>query len=176
MMISFDWTGERRGGPARSKGEGMPNKNEASNCVIGEGSIFEGRFYVNGSILIEGKFQGDIKTDEQLIVGPTGKVKTDIIARKVTVAGTLIGNIAASEEVSLLHTGKVLGNIATPKLTVEPGVITEGKVTITSGQSDDTKRLIEESYGTDTEESFSSIIKEKKREKAKEKDREESGK
>jgi len=154
----------------------MPNKNEASNCVIGEGSIFEGRFYVNGSILIEGKFQGDIKTDDQLIVGPTGRVKTDIIARKVTVAGTLIGNIAASEEVSLMHTGKVLGNIATPKLTVEPGVITEGKVTITSGQNDDTKRLIEESYGTDTEEAFSTIVKEKKREKAKEKDREDAGK
>ena len=48
-----------------------------------------------------------------------------------TVAGTLIGNIVASEEVSLLHTGKGLGNITTPKLSVEPGVITEGKVTIT---------------------------------------------
>ena len=46
-----------------------PLKNEA-NCVIGEGSVFEGRFYVNGSILIEGKFQGDIKTDDQLTVGP----------------------------------------------------------------------------------------------------------
>ena len=113
----------------------MPNRNDTTNCVIGEGSIFDGRFYVNGSILIEGKFQGDIRTDDQLIVGPTGKVKTDIQARRVTIAGTLIGNITASEEVSLLHTGKVLGNIIDPKLSVEQGVITEGKVTITSGQS-----------------------------------------
>ena len=113
----------------------MPNKNENSNCIIGEGSVFNGRFYVNGSILIEGKFQGDIRTDDQLVVGPTGKVKTDIVARRVTVAGTLIGNITASEEVSLLHTGKVLGNISTPKLTMEPGVVTEGRVTITSGLS-----------------------------------------
>jgi cytoskeletal protein CcmA (bactofilin family) len=152
----------------------MPSKNEASNCVIGEGSIFDGRFYVNGSILIEGKFQGDIKTDDQLVVGPTGKVKTDIVARRVTIAGTLIGNIVASEEVSLLHTGKVLGNISTPRLSVEPGVITEGKVTITSGQTDDTKKLIEESFGTETEEAFSSIVKEKKRERNREK--EEAGK
>jgi cytoskeletal protein CcmA (bactofilin family) len=152
----------------------MPSKNETSNCVIGEGSIFDGRFYVNGSILIEGKFQGDIKTDDQLVVGPTGKVKTDIVARRVTIAGTLIGNIVASEEVSLLHTGKVLGNISTPRLTVEPGVITEGKVTITSGQTDDTKKVIEESFGTETEDAFSSIVKEKKRERSKEK--EEAGK
>jgi cytoskeletal protein CcmA (bactofilin family) len=152
----------------------MPSKNETSNCVIGEGSIFDGRFYVNGSILIEGKFQGDIKTDDQLVVGPTGKVKTDIVARRVTIAGTLIGNIVASEEVNLLHTGKVLGNISTPRLTVEPGVITEGKVTITSGQTDDTKKLIEEAFGTETEEAFTSIVKEKKRERNREK--EEAGK
>jgi len=151
----------------------MPGKNDVTNCIIGEGSIFDGRFYVNGSILIEGKFQGDIKTDDQLIVGPTGKVKTDIVARKVTVAGTLIGNITASEEVSLLHTGKILGNINTPKLTVEPGVVTEGKVTITSGQSEEAKKIIEDSFGTETEEAFSTIIKDRKRDKNRDKEREE---
>ena len=154
----------------------MPGKNDVTNCIIGEGSIFDGRFYVNGSILIEGKFQGDIKTDDQLIVGPTGKVKTDIVARKVTVAGTLIGNITASEEVSLLHTGKILGNINTPKLTVEPGVVTEGKVTITSGQSEEAKKIIEDSFGTETEEAFSTIIKDRKKDKTRDKEREEPAK
>jgi cytoskeletal protein CcmA (bactofilin family) len=154
----------------------MPSKNDTTNCIIGEGSIFDGRFYVNGSIMIEGKFQGDIRTDDQLIVGPTGKVKTDIQARRVTIAGTLIGNITASEEVTLLHTGKVLGNITTPKLSVEQGVITEGKVTITSGQMDETRKIIEESFGSETEEAFSSIIKEKKREKTREKEKDDSGK
>jgi cytoskeletal protein CcmA (bactofilin family) len=165
-----------RAGSPPGKGDSMPNKNDATNCIIGEGSIFDGRFYVNGSIMIEGKFQGDIRTDDQLIVGPTGKVKTDIQARKVTIAGTLIGNISASEEVTLLHTGKVLGNITTPKLSVEQGVITEGKVTITSGQNDDTRKIIEESFGTETEDAFSSIIKEKKKEKTRDKEKEEPGK
>jgi cytoskeletal protein CcmA (bactofilin family) len=154
----------------------MPSKNDTTNCIIGEGSIFEGRFYVNGSIMIEGKFQGDIRTDDQLIVGPTGKVKTDIQARKVTIAGTIIGNISASEEVTLLHTGKVLGNIITPKLTVEQGVITDGKVTITSGQTEDAKKIIEESFGTETEDAFSSIIREKKKERTKDKEKDDSGK
>jgi cytoskeletal protein CcmA (bactofilin family) len=140
----------------------MAGKNDSPNCVIGEGSVFEGRFAVNGSILIEGKFQGDIRTDDHLIVGPTGRVKTDIQARKVTVAGTLIGNISATEEVSLLHTGKVLGNIATPRLSVEPGVVTEGKVTLTSGQAADARRAIEEAFGPDAEEMFAALPKEKK--------------
>ncbi len=136
----------------------MAKTGETPNCTIGEGSIFEGKFYVNGSILIEGKFQGDIKTDEQLIVGLTGKVKTDIIARKVTIAGTLIGNILATEEVNLIETGKVLGDISTPKLNVEDGVITHGKVTITSKtESGDIKKIITDSFGNETNEMLSKV-------------------
>ncbi len=154
----------------------MAAKADTPSCIIGEGSIFDGRFSVNGSILIEGKFTGDIRTDDQLIVGPSGKVRTDIVARRVTVAGTLIGNIAASEEVTLLRTGKVLGNISTPKLTVEPGVITEGKVTITSGQSEDAKKIIEDSFGPAPDEAFTAAARERKRERTREKDREEPAK
>jgi len=137
----------------------MAVKNETANCIIGEGSVFEGRFYVNGSILIEGKFAGDIKTEDQLTVGPTGKVMTDIEAKKVTIAGTLIGNIIASEEVSLIQSGKVLGNITTPKLDVEKGVITRGRVTITAGKTDSLEKIIKDSFGDDAEKLFSAISK-----------------
>jgi cytoskeletal protein CcmA (bactofilin family) len=140
----------------------MTKTPENTQCVIGEGSVFDGRFYVNGSILIEGKFQGDIKTDEQLIVGPTGKVKTDISAKKVTIAGTLIGNIIATEEVTLLHSGKVFGNITTPKLTVEEGVLTEGKVIITAGKDESLKTAIEQDFGQNAEDIFKTLGQPKK--------------
>jgi len=74
----------------------MAAKNgQEMNSVIGEGSIFEGKFYINGSLQIDGRFEGDIRTDEHVLVGETGKVKTDIVARRVIVAGTVIGNIEA---------------------------------------------------------------------------------
>lgn len=144
----------------------MATKNDIANCVIGENSVFEGRFYVSGSILIEGKFEGDIKTEDQVTVGPTGKIKTDIVARKVTVAGTIIGNITATEEVNLVQNGKVLGNITTPKLNVENGVITEGKVTITDGRAESVAKIIQESFGEETEQLFSSLEKTGRKEKA----------
>jgi cytoskeletal protein CcmA (bactofilin family) len=150
------------------KGAKMAVKSENSNCVIGEGSVFEGRFHVNGSILIEGKFEGDIKTDDQLVVGPTGKVKTDIYARKVIISGTLIGNIIATEEVNLMASGKVLGNISTPKLTVEDGVITEGKVTITGGSAEAVSKAIKDSFGEETDQIFASMGKSPKKEKPRE--------
>lgn len=140
----------------------MAKVNESANCLIGEGSVFEGKFYVEGSIRIEGKFEGEIKTEDQLIIAPSGKVKTDIVAKRVVVAGTLIGNIKASEEVSLLETGKVLGNIETPKLTVEPGIVSQGKVSITSNVSNDVQEVINSSFGDDAKTIFSSLGNEKK--------------
>ncbi|MBI4977851.1 MAG: polymer-forming cytoskeletal protein [Spirochaetes bacterium] len=121
-------------------------RNDQVNSVIGEGSAFEGKFYIAGSLQIDGKFEGEVKTEDHLIIGPTGKVKTNVTARRVTVAGTLIGNIDAQEDVYLLETGRVLGNISTPKIHVTDGVVTKGTITLTGGQKKDIAKLIEESY------------------------------
>jgi cytoskeletal protein CcmA (bactofilin family) len=118
------------------------------NSIIGEGSIFEGKFYINGSLQIDGRFEGEIRTEEQLIVGETGKVKTDILARKVIVGGTVIGNIEAEEDVTLLSTGRVLGNIRAPKVNVEDGVVVEGEISISAGQKKEVKSIIQESFET----------------------------
>ena len=147
----------------------MATRNDIpNNSVIGENSVFEGKFYVSGSILIEGKFDGEIKTEDHLTVGPTGKVKTDIYARRVTVGGTLIGNITASEEVDLLANGKVLGNIVTPKLNVENGVLIQGMVTLTGGQTDNVPQVIRQSFGEEAESLISSSEPAAKKEKPKE--------
>jgi cytoskeletal protein CcmA (bactofilin family) len=125
----------------------MATKNDAQlNSVIGEGSIFKGKFYINGSLQIDGRFEGEIKTKDQVIIGELGKVKTDITAKKVIVGGTLIGNIEAEEEVELLATGRVLGNIRTPKVNIEEGVVVKGEISISAGQKKGISNIIAESF------------------------------
>ena len=126
----------------------MAGKGEVINSTIGTGSVFEGKFYISGSLRIDGKFEGEIKTDDELVVGVTGKVKTDIIARSVVVAGTVIGNIRAEEEVKLLETGKVLGDIIAPAISIQRGVVTQGNIIITGGNKKDPKKLIEDSFNS----------------------------
>ena len=141
----------------------MATKNESQlNSVIGEGSIFKGKFYINGSLQVDGRFEGEVKTRDQLIVGEMGKVKTDIVAKKVTVGGTVIGNIEAEEEVALLSTGRVLGNIKAPKIHIEDGVVIRGEISVSAGQKKGIKSIIEESYraGPKLEEMISAEKKE----------------
>ncbi len=126
----------------------MAAKGENMNSTIGEGSVFEGKFYISGSLRIDGKFEGEIKTDEELVVGESGKVKTDISAKSVVVAGTVIGNITAESEIRLLETGKILGDIKAPAITLQKGVVVLGSFEITGGHKKETKRIIEDSYNS----------------------------
>lgn len=121
-------------------------KYEQTNSVIGEGSVFEGKFYVAGTIKIDGKFEGDIRTEESLQVGPTGKIKTNIQARQVVLAGTMIGDINATEEVNLMETGRLMGDISAPVVNIANGVVLKGSVNITGGKNKETQKLIEESF------------------------------
>jgi cytoskeletal protein CcmA (bactofilin family) len=123
-----------------------PKNDNVMNSIIGEGSMFEGKFYISGSLQIDGRFEGEIQTRDQLIVGETGKVKTDIFAKRVIVGGTVIGNIQAGEEVSLLSTGRVLGNIRAPRVNITEGVVVKGEISIDAGQKKDVNSIIEESF------------------------------
>jgi len=124
----------------------MAAKGDIINSTIGDGSVFQGKFYISGSLHIDGKFEGEIKTDDELVVGETGKVKTDIIAKSVVVAGTVIGNINASDEVRLMETGRVLGNITAPSISIQRGVVAHGEINITGGHKKDAKKFIEDAY------------------------------
>lgn len=112
-----------------------PNDNQNSVNVIGEKSFFEGRFLVNGTLQVNGKFEGSIIKVEQLNVGRTGRVKSNIEASLVKIEGVIIGNIKASVRVMLLPTARVLGDIITPELLINNGVILEGKVLISNNMN-----------------------------------------
>jgi cytoskeletal protein CcmA (bactofilin family) len=123
-------------------------RDDGHNSVIGEGSIFEGQFYIAGSIRIDGKFEGEIKTDDTLVIGETGKVKTNVHANNVLLAGTLIGDIHARNEVRVSESGKMLGDINSPVVHLSKGVIIKGSVNISGGNKKDIQKLVEESYGS----------------------------
>ena len=145
-----------------------PKNDYQINSVIGEGSMFEGKFYIQGSLQIDGKFEGEIKTQDQLVVGETGKVKTDIFAKKVVVGGTIIGNIEAAEDVILLSTGRVFGNITAPRVNIEEGVVIKGEVSISAGQKKNIKNVIEESFNSGPK--ISDVIKTLNQEQVEKKD------
>ncbi len=122
---------------------------EITNSTIGPNSFFSGRFYINGSLKIDGKFEGKVLESEQLYIGVTGKVKTNITANSVIVEGIIVGNVTARNRVMLLPTAKVFGDIKTPELIIQNGVILEGRCTISNDLKTSSKDIIEAEYNKD---------------------------
>ncbi len=103
---------------------------DISTNVIGEKSYFTGNFSINGSLRIDGRFEGKSLKADQLYIGHEGKVKTNIEAVSVIVEGLIMGNINATSRVLLMPTAKVYGDIRTPELIIQNGVLLEGRCTI----------------------------------------------
>lgn len=126
-------------------------RDDQHNSIIGEGSIFEGQFYIAGSLRIDGKFEGEIRTEDTLIIGEQGRVKTNIHASNVLLSGTLIGDINASNEVRISESGRMLGDINAPVVQLAKGVSLKGSINITGGAKKDVGKLVEEAFGSSKE-------------------------
>ena len=119
---------------------------DISTNIIGENSYFTGNFHINGSLRIDGRFEGKCLQAEQLYIGAHGKIKTNINAMSVIVEGLVIGNINATNRVLLMPTAKILGDIKTPELIMQKGVILEGRCTISNDLKSSAKTLIDNEY------------------------------
>ena len=123
-----------------------PMENVKTNNLIGEKSVFEGRFLVNGAIQINGKFEGEIVKVDQVNVGRTGRVKSNIDATSVVIEGIVIGNIKSMIRAMLLPTARVLGDIRTPELIIQNGVVLEAKVLISPNPNQPPRETIMKEY------------------------------
>lgn len=97
-----------------------------AETIFEEGTYFSGLLEFEKTLLINGNYEGEIRTKGTLIISDKGKVKANIKAGVVIVGGEVIGNIEAFEKIEMLNTGKIIGNIRTAKLFIAEGVIFDG--------------------------------------------------
>ena len=87
----------------------------------------EGRYACSGTVVLNGKFRGEIHAKDTLIIGEGGSVQASIVARSLIVHGDLVGNVMASERVELRGAARVSGDIDAPVIVMEEGVLLEGQ-------------------------------------------------
>ena len=109
----------------RRKGKHSVN-HQNSTSVIDQGCDLEGRLSFTGTLVLNGKFQGELLSSDTLFVGETGHVKANVQVGIAIVSGEITGNITAKERVELHVGARVVGDIVTPVLLLEEGVVFDG--------------------------------------------------
>ncbi len=93
---------------------------------LDEGSEIEGKYTFTGTVLLNGKFQGEIASADTLIIGEKGVVNATVRAGTVVVNGELVGNVHATERVELNGRARVFGDVEAPVVVLAEGVLFEG--------------------------------------------------
>lgn len=108
------------------EGEGMVAEGKM-NSIIGKGCKIDGTIEItDGTLRIDGEFEGTVNCPGTLIIGKGGKVKANVTVRNAVVGGTVIGNIDAKEKIELQAGSHLEGDIKTTRLVIDEGVFFEG--------------------------------------------------
>lgn len=99
---------------------------QAGATVIAKGTCIIGGISTEGTVHIDGKFEGVILEADQITIGQTGEVIGDIKANHMVVSGLFDGKIDCNV-IQILSTGRVIGDIAYHDLVIEENGKFEGR-------------------------------------------------
>lgn len=119
-------------GPSHSSSStsGSSSASGGLTAFIDQGSEFEGKLSFRDTVRIDGRFSGEITSENTLIVGESGEIDAEIRSKTVVVSGVVNGNVIAEAKVVLHKSAKINGDIHTPSIVVEEGAMITGKISM----------------------------------------------
>jgi cytoskeletal protein CcmA (bactofilin family) len=100
-------------------------------ALLGPGAEFEGTLVFQGRIRIEGRFKGEIRSDDVLILGASADVHATInVGSLIVRGGQLHGDVRARQLVEIYAPAQVHGNIEAPQVYLEKGALFDGQCTM----------------------------------------------
>lgn len=101
------------------------------NAFLGKGCVFDGKLSFEGRVRIDGKFTGEIFSNDTLEIGPDAEIEAEINVAVLVIAGRVTGNVVAKTRCDLRAPASVVGNITAPTITMEEGVRFDGHMSMT---------------------------------------------
>lgn len=108
------------------KKNGLEVPADKVNTIIGKDTVFSGTINGKGLIRIDGKADGTLQNQGDVVIGESGSVTLEIHARHVTIAGRYEGTLEADGKLELKKTGTAIGTFKANALVIEQGAVFSG--------------------------------------------------
>ena len=95
--------------------------------IISKGSRLTGNLHSASDIRVAGSLEGEVLSENKVIVTASGKIDGNVEATEADVAGTIQGEVKVADKLVLRKTAVVEGDIHTKILLVEEGAEVNGK-------------------------------------------------
>jgi cytoskeletal protein CcmA (bactofilin family) len=99
-------------------------------AFLEEGCEFEGKLTFTGVVRLNGKFFGDIDSEDTLIVGETALVQGNVRVGVAIIGGRVQGDIVTKHCTEILANGFIEGSVNSPKMITHEGGQIVGHVSV----------------------------------------------
>lgn len=117
--------------PASPAGE-TPAAVSSGTTHIGPGLRIRGNIAGKDPIRIEGRLEGDILLESELVILPAAQLQGNLKARQMIVGGTVEGELETTGKLQIQNGAVVSGNIRTAELQIREGAVINGRVSMES--------------------------------------------
>ena len=103
-----------------------PKSNRSAITIIAEGNKFSGEMNIVGKMHIDGMFEGNINSLDDVSIGASGHVSGVIKAKHMTVTGLLEGEVIC-DELHIEKGGKVRATVLSKVMSIDPAGCFQGE-------------------------------------------------
>lgn len=100
--------------------------NYTITTIVGNDTVVEGTIITKSSVRIDGTLIGGVSAEGVVILSKNGKIKGNIMAENIVVAGVVEGNMQIREKVNVEPTGEIYGDITTKSLLIDEESVFQG--------------------------------------------------
>lgn len=98
---------------------------------IGKSVIIKGELSGSEDLYLDGEVEGNIDLrNYNLVIGPNGKVRANVVAKEVVIHGKVDGNVTGVDKVELKKSALLNGDISTQRIVIEDGAFFKGSIDI----------------------------------------------
>jgi cytoskeletal protein CcmA (bactofilin family) len=101
---------------------------EPTRVAVSRNVNVSGKLIFDGPVRIDGRFKGEVRSAELLVIGEEATVEGKIWAPRLLVLGELRGDISGCDRLLLGPKAKLFGNIEVRNLAIREGAYFEGEV------------------------------------------------
>ncbi len=111
-----------------------PSQTGGKNILSSDVEI-KGKLRFSNDLIIDGRIEGEVNSEGDLIVGENAQIVGDVKTRSVIVFGRIEGNITVTDRCELKQNAALHGDVVAGKLAIEEGATFMGTSTVGTPRS-----------------------------------------
>lgn len=118
------------------------NGEKGTTCVVAKGTNIEGNFFSKENVRLDGFISGEVKCENRLVMGETGKIIGIIHTQDAVIMGKVEGQLFVRGTLHLKSTAKIQGIINAKFLVVDEGAQYIGECEVGEKKHSNNKVLV----------------------------------